>query len=314
MLRPIDFQQHSVNFIIHYDSSSNPQTPPQTCPLRCWRVPHHLASIHWTKLLVSCSQQLQTRQLVLLSGSKQLNILSKFEDKKYIHAFAPAEASTADSAGNSPWSAAGSSVTSSSDSSTNMGSGMLLLFELPRYGLEFELLADGRMLSKDHSGYCLSRCQQLVTQRPGVPSMTSAHGGLRNCSSSNSSSQLSSGTAPASSAQAGGCNSSASIMGQNVSSGLGNEAEGPGHEQLQPDAVHYTLLGFQQYLMLEKMDSSSTTMPDGFGDQVLLIPAGNVLQHSSDGSISRSGRIGVADVVADIDVPTQANAVLQVGD
>ena len=38
----------------------------------------------------------------------------------------------------------------------------IMLFELPRFGREFELLSSGALQSRDHQGHVLSGCQQLV--------------------------------------------------------------------------------------------------------------------------------------------------------
>lgn len=61
-----------------------------------------------------------------------------------------------------------------------------LLFELPRFCLEFELPADGSLMSRDYAGYRLSRCQQLVS---GQHLASGAHAAVPLAASASSSSR-----------------------------------------------------------------------------------------------------------------------------
>ncbi|GIL51275.1 hypothetical protein Vafri_7114, partial [Volvox africanus] len=90
---------------------------------------------HWTELLQPDVLPQLPDRLVLLSGSAVLdNLLAKFEDVRFIHAFA------------------------------SHGDPDVLRLELPRFGLEFELRSDGEVLSRDYSGYRLHHRQLLVSE------------------------------------------------------------------------------------------------------------------------------------------------------
>ncbi|GIL75394.1 hypothetical protein Vretifemale_5196 [Volvox reticuliferus] len=145
VLRPICFLEHDIHFIVQCASM------PTTFPCKalggataaswdlhsydCHRVPHHLQSRHWTELLQPDLLPQLPDRLVLLSGSAVLdNLLTKFEDARFIHAFT---------------------------SHTDPG---LLRLELPRFSLEFELRSDGEVRSRDYSGYRLHHRQLLVSE------------------------------------------------------------------------------------------------------------------------------------------------------
>lgn len=74
----------------------------------------------------------------MLHESDVKRVLSKFETADFIHTYIPCAAALA--APSCP----------------------VILFELPRYSLEFELQQE-QLVSLDHRGYCLSKQQQLVT-------------------------------------------------------------------------------------------------------------------------------------------------------
>ncbi|PNH10973.1 hypothetical protein TSOC_002217 [Tetrabaena socialis] len=132
ILRPRDFQRHDCQYLIKLDdplleasaatlpasvTAADPAAPSGTAfrQYDCRRVPHHLTGEHWLDLLHSDEHRPQLiDRLVLLAGSRLKDVLlDKFEEARFTHAFAPA---------------AGGAVP-----------GRELLFELPRYGLEFEL-------------------------------------------------------------------------------------------------------------------------------------------------------------------------------
>ncbi|KAG2492072.1 hypothetical protein HYH03_009568 [Edaphochlamys debaryana] len=139
VLRPRNFQEHFVHFIMECrsftrgaDSSSGPVL------YDCRRVPLHLQRLHWLDLLSDHRVEL-TDQLVLLSGcGVRDTVLAKIEDTRFIHCYQPASSSQQD------------------------GVRPRLLFELPRYGLEFELRSGGELASRDYPGYRLRRRQLLV--------------------------------------------------------------------------------------------------------------------------------------------------------
>jgi hypothetical protein len=76
-----------------------------------------------------------------------MHTLSKFEQLHFVHVFAP-----------------GSSTAGSSSSKVQAVSAGTC-FELPRFGLTFELQQDGVLASKDYSGYVLAEQQLLVSQQ-----------------------------------------------------------------------------------------------------------------------------------------------------
>jgi hypothetical protein len=83
-------------------------------------------------------------QLVLHS-SAVLRVLSQFEPPEFIHTFVDAR--------------------SSSSSSNGDGGSWTMLFDLPRYALEFELRSDG-LWSRDFAGCRLHACQRLTQANP----------------------------------------------------------------------------------------------------------------------------------------------------
>eukprot|EP00878_Enallax_costatus_P022742 GHUV01024146.1.p1 GENE.GHUV01024146.1~~GHUV01024146.1.p1 ORF type:complete len:469 (+),score=155.16 GHUV01024146.1:124-1407(+) len=135
ILRARDFQEHDVYHIISYNPDASASSA-VTC--RCWRVPPHLQAHHWCELLGRHKATLQAHVLfVEYKESHVLQVLSKFEQKQFIHAYR---------------------CTTRRGSSSQT----LMAFELPRFGLEFELHDNGQLASKQFKGYCLHECQQLV--------------------------------------------------------------------------------------------------------------------------------------------------------
>lgn len=146
----------------------------------CWPVPLHLQQCHWTTGLTQHAEELSQRQLVLpiTNSSPVLKVFSKFELPEFIHMFTPglcpglmsAAAGSAKRA-----SAHSSSTLRSTRSATAASSAAPLLpitgtasagmvWQLPWCSLDFELTAEGRVMSLDHRGCCLSTQQLLVSQ------------------------------------------------------------------------------------------------------------------------------------------------------
>lgn len=143
----------------------------------CRRVPLHLREHHWPALLSEHAAEL-TDQLVL-HQSGVTRVLAKFERPQFIHTYVDAAAPTA--AGSSGHGASGSRKRASSgkrkdasSASSREGPHRAMLFELPRFGLEFELRG-GELLSLDYAGYRLRACQQLVV--PGAAATGGGSGG-----------------------------------------------------------------------------------------------------------------------------------------
>ncbi len=140
VLRPKKFTNHKSFFILRWDNSHAAST--QEVDFTCYRVPSHLGSVHWETLLGSERSAQLTDQLVLHS-SNITKVLSKFEDTSYIHCYVNSTFVDAE-------------VLESPLSKRKM------LFELPRYHLEFELSPEG-LLSLDYLGYQLASKQQLLS-------------------------------------------------------------------------------------------------------------------------------------------------------
>lgn len=139
----------------------------------------------WRLLLERHEQQL-TDQLVL-HDSAVTRVLAKFESPEFLHTYVPAgsrggggssgdgsasghgsDCSMQSDGGGSDCSMGGGSDSAAADTSgcsTPGGAaasahGHRMLFELPRFQLEFELRG-GTLWSRDHDGYQLASCQQL---------------------------------------------------------------------------------------------------------------------------------------------------------
>ena len=144
----------------------------------CRRVPQYLSdppgadSDDFEQLLAVHGSQLSDR--LVLHESRVTAVLSKFEERQFIHCYVPV-------CGGEGGSSAGCSAGAAADSCRPAQRRML--FELPRFSLEFELLVSGEqqageapddkqppsteLRSLDYAGYCLAACQQLW--EPGAP-------------------------------------------------------------------------------------------------------------------------------------------------
>ncbi|KAG1672428.1 hypothetical protein FOA52_013214 [Chlamydomonas sp. UWO 241] len=116
---------------------------------QCWRVPPHARGVPWRELWHE--RQSQLTDLLLLAGSSvtATRVLSKFERPEFIHVYASRELTGHASAG----------VTARAVELVSLG-GLIpavakgtctLLWELPRYGLEFRQCSSGPLVSV--SGY-----------------------------------------------------------------------------------------------------------------------------------------------------------------
>ena len=124
LFRPRAFNNRSVQFLCVSERRDGAQ---------CYRVPEHLQQAPWTALHENAVKESFDRLMLPEEGERVVRILRKFEpNKELIHTL-----------------------------QTSIGD---LLFELPRYGLTFELKQDGHQLSsKNFLGFCLSATQQLET-------------------------------------------------------------------------------------------------------------------------------------------------------
>jgi hypothetical protein len=105
-------------------------------------VPPYQQSRHWADLQALQGPDALQCQLVLHS-SAVIRVLSQFERPEFIHTFVDARSSSSNSDGGS-WT---------------------MLFDLPRFALEFELRGDG-LWSRDFAGCRLHACQRLTQANP----------------------------------------------------------------------------------------------------------------------------------------------------
>jgi hypothetical protein len=150
VLRPRSFREHDTHFLLEWDTASqimscsmDDLSHSDQMDYVCLRVPPHLRGTSWADLLSAHRTQLTDQLVVHSSPAKQ--ILTKFEAPDFIHTYVDAASSTG-----------GVCLT--------QGSPRDMLFELPRFGLEFELRA-GLVWSLDYSGYTLHPCQQLLAEQ-----------------------------------------------------------------------------------------------------------------------------------------------------
>lgn len=154
MLRPVSYKQHATQFLVQVQPARNAAAAAYSC----WHVPVHLqdAQRDWRSLLQGV-QRGRVPQLVLTQQSQAATVLGKFEAAHFIHAYAATDSG-----------ASSSSSTKSSKSSKSSSDAAGMLFELPRFGLEFELRAGGVLASRNFRGYRLCQQQQLVGSAQGV--------------------------------------------------------------------------------------------------------------------------------------------------
>jgi hypothetical protein len=281
LLRPKDFQQHSLHYIIRCctPASSAAAASAATAPsasssstLTCWRVPRHLMLQPWQQLLQQPqqAQQLQAAQLVLLQQSPILPVLGKFEQLQFVHAYAPGSGSTS-SSGSTP---------DPTISTRNRGStqpSWQLRFELPRFSLEFELQQDGQLLSRDHTGFKLSSCQQLVWQEgcQGLQAASDSSSSIAfgRSDSTNSEDSVQTGCTAAAALAGGQSSSIGSASSMSISSSSSSSLQGA-----EAAAVEYTLPGFQRYLVLERVQRSTSVFGAAVAsERMVLAPAGQVV-------------------------------------
>jgi hypothetical protein len=239
----------------------------------------------WQQLLQQAghAQQLQAAHLVLLQQSAILPVIGKFEQLQFVHVYA----SGTDRPAGCPYSATSASSTTDSIAQASWQ----LRFELPRFSLEFELQQDGRLLSRDHSGFKLSSCQQLVWGE-GLSSSTSS--GSRSklvidrSSSSGSDDSVDTeydgaGGVSLAAGRSGSIGSANSMSTGSSSSSSGGGLTGAADADSAAD-VCYTLPDFQHYLVLERAPcaGSSSTSSSGI-ERLVLVPAGPVVR-AGDGA------------------------------
>jgi hypothetical protein len=75
---------HRCQYLIQL--GQQPEAPGAATWYRCWRVPSHMQGLHWQQLLGERSADL-SEQLVLLPGSHLVKVLAKLESHEYIHCY-----------------------------------------------------------------------------------------------------------------------------------------------------------------------------------------------------------------------------------
>eukprot|EP00798_Chlamydomonas_sp_ICE-L_P027658 gene27658-7296_t len=175
VVRPVSFLGHSTQFLICCDSGSMNSNEShhggvERLCYSCLRIPLHLMQRPWPSLLTEHRAELTDELVLAQQSSLGLHILAKIEASKFIHTFSTSGRPIMGTSG-SPMGAAGVSSArpgSFEDSACNTEAGsashesMSLLWELPRYGLEFEHV-NGIFLSRDYAGFKLADVQQLTS-------------------------------------------------------------------------------------------------------------------------------------------------------
>ncbi|GAX73071.1 hypothetical protein CEUSTIGMA_g524.t1 [Chlamydomonas eustigma] len=316
LLRPRDFQQHQCSFLIQVlatdvippsstlvtslsELPSSSSTPPDTVQqaqtklastvagpqlLKCWRVPSHLQRLDdWTQLLSLTSTEL-IDHLVLpsMADSQVLRVLSKLEDPSLIHTYRSTTTPSVETA-SVETASDGTGLLRRKSADQNQGS-QVLIWELPRYSIEFEQHG-GVLHSRDHSGYKLAVCQQLVdVGHDDSIIITVRQEGKED------------------------------VGNKEISNDVGKEVSNADtcseSTSLRPDyrLCWYTLPDFQQYLVLERGPelSSHSTSCARRADTMILVPHGIVQRRQSQENLARStsakGNLSEA-TAEDLDVP-----------
>lgn len=133
LFRDPTFDRNRISFML-IGNKNEDSSPCSTWS--CYKIPEHMKNKDWLRELLPLCEQQYFDELILLSQPKLSSVwkvFNKFEvDGEYIHVLRTAESGT-------------------------------LLFELPRYGLSFELAGlCGTLRSLNYSGYSLSGEQLLV--------------------------------------------------------------------------------------------------------------------------------------------------------
>ena len=129
MLRPKSFLEHNNHFVISIadpptaTTSRTPSVRPLQHPYTCWQVPRHLQGKPWMHLLTQYWPSLEERLVLPEPASHVLNVLSKFEDPRFIHAFS-LHAGTK-----------GTYPAVSTGNGTSARDEILILWHLPRFNL-----------------------------------------------------------------------------------------------------------------------------------------------------------------------------------
>ena len=162
MLRKRGFEEHDVHFLVQLLLPQVQQEAESPQQQLCWRVPLHLRNRLWTQLLTAGSSDAAEITDVLLLNNSQTKqrVLAKFEEQHFIHTYLRGPSLQAILA-QQP--AAGSR-----GGGNGSGPGGALVFELPRYQLEFELRGS-TLCSCNYSSYVLAPAQQLVKPCPSTP-------------------------------------------------------------------------------------------------------------------------------------------------
>jgi hypothetical protein len=258
----------------------------------------------WSELIsTEASKQVQ-EQLVLVDKCKVVQVLSKIESQDYIHTYVtiPAGGEPLQPGVGHLKSEGGGLQPGGGGCSQEVGglqAGAVMLFELARYGLEFEL-QEGQLVSRDYQGYRLRLQQQLVevvgSHSHGSASVTAVaaagradgdgsevHDCVQSISSLASGALMSTGNSGSRSS-----NGNLSSMSTSSTSSLdGLDLELPAGEHVaKPLQLRYTLPEFHQYLLLQRMEGSGVVLGAAKADALVLVPATETgVQHSNAGQV-----------------------------
>ncbi len=150
MFRGVSFSSTDTHYIARV-LNPGPSEPNAAASLACQLVPSHLRSKPWSELLSNRAYQSQLTDTLTVHNSSLLKVFSKFEGPAYVHTYTRQR---------EPETAAGPSHPR-----------VTLVFELPRFSLEFEQVVKQdtgsyELVASDYSGYRLATQQQLVRYSP----------------------------------------------------------------------------------------------------------------------------------------------------
>lgn len=145
LIRPKHFRSHEPHFLLTWQPRFGTAAEQGLVAYDCRRIPLHLQRWHWTVLLPGGSKRGSLTDQLVLHDSQITRVLSKFERRQFIHCFVEAD---------QPRDGDG-------DTAMHQEPVREMLFELPRFGLQFELRG-GELWSLDFAGRCLAPMQQLL--------------------------------------------------------------------------------------------------------------------------------------------------------
>lgn len=172
VVRPPHFQHREVDFLVSFTAPTATNTnrasamASTTPTYYCSRIPPHLRHLHWSALATERTEDLAANVILIADRtSGVLKALAKFENPDFIHTCTP---DSGDSAPNPQ---------RTSKRNRRSTPRPPLIFDLARYGLQFQLQPqNGELHSLQYTGYRLRPQQQLVKEQLQQASTDNAAG------------------------------------------------------------------------------------------------------------------------------------------